>query len=136
MNHRYKESDEASRWLVALLIDDKRMLSQLLFECPVEEVRALFIFILLSILFYYSYYYYVCADPVFLCRAACVGGADAAQGPSRAASAPSIGALSLYLSIVFRHTAHTACGPCVDQRCGVPWLTCSVWGCRNTRWAT
>jgi hypothetical protein len=48
MNHRYKESDEASRWLVALLIDDKRMLSQLLFECPVEEVRALFIFILIS----------------------------------------------------------------------------------------
>ena len=38
--HRYKESDEASRWLIALLIDDKRMLSQLLFECPVEEVRC------------------------------------------------------------------------------------------------
>jgi hypothetical protein len=41
--HRYKESDEASRWLIALLIDDKRMLSQLLFECPVEEVRSLFL---------------------------------------------------------------------------------------------
>jgi hypothetical protein len=38
--YRYKESQEACRWLAKLLIDDKRMLSQLLLECPVEEVRA------------------------------------------------------------------------------------------------
>lgn len=49
LRQRYKESDEASRWLVALLIDDKRMLSQLLFECPVEEIRSSFAELLASV---------------------------------------------------------------------------------------